>query len=190
VIESGALIPVWTRTHRLWHWALAALVMLAWLTPNTYDGAHRLAGYAVMVLIAVRLILGFCGARYSRFRTLPRRLRAAPFYLLRLFKGTPGRYLGLNPAGAAMLVVLLVALVVSTVTGAMQVTVSFFGIWWVEDTHALVSNALMGLVVIHVAGTIVTSLVQRQNLVLAMITGRKRLKSEPQGDQVGSGQQA
>jgi cytochrome b len=73
-----------------------------------------------------------------------------------------------------MLVALLALLTVSSVTGAMQVTVTFFGVWWVEDTHAYSSDAVIVLVVLHVIGTILMSVLQRENLPLAMITGRKR----------------
>ncbi len=73
-----------------------------------------------------------------------------------------------------MLVALLVMLTVSSVTGAMHVTVTFFGVWWVEDAHAYSSDAVIVLVVVHVIGTILTSVLQRENLPLAMITGCKR----------------
>jgi cytochrome b len=72
-----------------------------------------------------------------------------------------------------MMVALLALLAISTITGAMQVTVRFFGVWWVEDTHAYSSDAVMILVVLHVIGTILMSVVQRENLVWAMFTGRK-----------------
>jgi cytochrome b len=81
--------------------------------------------------------------------------------------------MGLNPAGAAMMVTLLFLLAISTITGAMQVTVSFFGVWWVEDIHTYSSDAVMILVLLHVVGTIVTSALQRENLIGAMFTGRK-----------------
>ena len=72
-----------------------------------------------------------------------------------------------------MMVTLLPLLAISTVTGAMQVTVSFFGVWWVEDSHTYSSNAVMVLVLLHVIGTILTSVLQRENLIGAMFTGRK-----------------
>jgi cytochrome b len=171
-------VPVWDRPLRLWHWTLALLVMVAWFTPNRYDGLHRFAGYGVIGLLAFRVVWGFVGTRHSRFRRLGPRLRAAPAFLRNLGRGNAGRYLGLNPAGAAMLVVLLLLLTVSSVSGAMQVTVRFFGVWWVEDTHAYVSDAVIVLAVLHVVGVAVVSLLQRDNLVRAMITGRKRLRRE------------
>ncbi|NEV01387.1 cytochrome b/b6 domain-containing protein [Bradyrhizobium uaiense] len=168
-------VQVWDLPLRLWHWALAILVLVAWVTPNVFDRLHRLAGYGVIALLAFRLIWGFAGTRYARFGKLGVRLRAAPRYIWNLRRGITGRYIGLNPAGTVMLVALLLALAVSAITGAMEVTVTFFGVWWVEDTHAYASDAVIVLAGLHVLGVIVVGLLQRQNLVRAMFTGRKAI---------------
>jgi cytochrome b len=55
----------------------------------------------------------------------------------------------------------------------MEVTVRFFGVWWVEDTHTYSSYAVMILVLVHVMGTVLMSVLQRENLIWAMFTGRK-----------------
>ncbi|MBR0773692.1 cytochrome b/b6 domain-containing protein [Bradyrhizobium diazoefficiens] len=170
-------VEVWDIPLRLWHWALAICVLAAWFTPTVYDRTHRIVGYAVLALLAFRLVWGVLGSRYSRFRMVGVRLRAAPRYLLNLRRGITGRYIGLNPAGTLMLVALLVALAVSTITGAMSVTVTFFGVWWVEDTHAWSSDAVIVLVVLHVAGVVLMGILQRENLIRAMFTGRKRIGS-------------
>jgi cytochrome b len=169
-------VLVWDLALRLWHWTLAVLVLVAWFTPNDHDTLHRVAGYSVIALLLFRLVWGFCGSRYSRFAMVGVRLRAAPRYLMNLRRGITGRYIGLNPAGTAMLVALLISLAVSAITGAMQVTVTFFGVWWVEDTHAYASDAVMVLVVLHVLGVVLMGILQRQNLIRAMITGRKRIR--------------
>ncbi|MGJ4931645.1 cytochrome b/b6 domain-containing protein [Bradyrhizobium sp. HKCCYLS2038] len=169
-------VRVWDLPLRLWHWLLAALVLVAWLTPNVHDGLHRTAGYAILGLLAFRLMWGLIGTRHSRFRSLRARLRATPAYLWNLRRGRTGRYLGLNPAGTAMQFALLLLLIISAVTGAMQVTVRFFGIWWVEDTHEMTSYLLIPLVVLHVAGVVLVGRMQRENLVRAMLTGRKLLR--------------
>lgn len=167
-------VLVWDWPLRVWHWALAALVLIACITPNIYDSLHRFAGYSVLGLLGFRLVWGFFGTRHSRFDKVGLKLRAAPSYLKNIARGHTGRYLGLNPAGAAMLVALLVLLVISAVSGAMQVTVKFFGVWWVEDTHSYSSNLIIALIGVHVAGTLLMSVLQRENLVRAMFTGRKR----------------
>lgn len=175
--HARGTVQVWDLPLRLWHWALAILVLIAWVTPNVHDGLHRLAGYAVIGLLAFRLLWGFCGTRYARFGKLGVRLRAAPRYIANLRRGITGRYIGLNPAGTAMMVALLLVLAVSAITGAMSVTVAFFGVWWVEDTHTYASDAVIVLVVLHVLGVIAMGVLQRQNLVRAMFTGRKQLRN-------------
>lgn len=168
---------VWDVPLRLWHWALAVSVLAAWFTPTVHDSLHRILGYTTIGLLAFRLVWGFWGSRHSRFRMVGVRLRAAPFYLWNLRRGITGRYIGLNPAGTLMLVALLVALAVSAITGALSVTVTFFGVWWIEDTHAYASDAVIVLAVLHIVGVVGMSLLQRENLIRAMITGRKRIRS-------------
>ena len=173
---ASRTVEVWDLPLRLWHWALVICVLIAWFTPTVYDGLHRIVGYSVIGLLAFRLIWGFWGSRYSRFRMVGVRLRAAPNYLWNLRRGITGRYIGLNPAGTLMLVALLVSLAVSAITGAMSVTVTFFGVWWIEDTHAYSSDAVIVLVVLHIAGVVLMGGLQRENLIRAMFTGRKRIR--------------
>ncbi|MBW7964076.1 cytochrome b/b6 domain-containing protein [Bradyrhizobium sp. BR 10261] len=169
-------VAVWDRPLRLWHWALAACVLVAWFTPTVYDRLHRIVGYAVIGLLVFRLAWGFWGGRYARFGMIGVRLRAAPSYLWNLRRGITGRYIGLNPAGTLMLVALLLSIAVSAITGALSVTLTFFGVWWIEDTHTVASDAVIVLVVLHIAGVVLMSLLQRENLIRAMITGRKRIR--------------
>jgi cytochrome b len=169
-------VAVWDLPLRLWHWALAVCVLTAWFTPTVYDSLHRIVGYTVIGLLVFRLVWGFRGSRYSRFRMIGVRLRAAPSYLWTLRRGITGRYLGLNPAGTLMLVALLLSLGISAITGALSVTVTFFGVWWIEDTHAIASDAVIVLAVLHIVGVVLMSLLQRENLIRAMVTGRKRIR--------------
>ena len=169
-------VAVWDIPLRLWHWALAVSILAAWFTPTVYDRAHRIIGYTVLALLAFRLVWGVWGSRYSRFRMVGVRLRAAPRYLWNLRRGITGRYIGLNPAGTLMQVALLLAIAVSAITGAMSVTVTLFGIWWIEDTHAIASDAVIVLALLHVAGVLLMGILQRENLIGAMFTGRKRIR--------------
>ena len=167
-------MPVWDLPLRLLHWATALCVLVAWFRPNAYDTLHRSAGYAVLVLVPIRLVWGFTGTRYSRFRNPLRVCRALPRYLMDVARGRSRRYLGLNPAGSAISMAMLLLLVISGVSGWMQVTLRFFGVAWVQDTHTYASDAVMLLALVHVLGVLAMSIRQRENLVRAMITGWKR----------------
>ena len=172
------MVAVWDLPLRLFHWALAASVLIAWFSANIFDTVHEIAGYTVLGLIAFRIVWGFAGTRYSRFRSLVQPLRAVLRHLWQIAHGQTGRYLGLNPAGAAMSVALLALLAVSTISGWMQITERFFGVDWVEKLHTWSSNLVLMLVVAHVLGVLLMCALQKENLVRAMITGKKRERDE------------
>ena len=172
------MVAVWDLPLRIFHWALAASVLIAWLSANILDTVHEIAGYTVIVLIAFRIVWGFTGTRYARFQSFVRPLPVVLRYLGQIARGQAGRYLGLNPAGGAMSVVFLVLLAVSTISGWMQITERFFGVDWVERLHTWSSNLVLILVVVHVLGVLLMCALQKENLVRAMITGRKRARDE------------
>lgn len=169
---------MWDLPLRIVHWALAVAVLIAYFTANVFDAVHEIAGYTVAALIVFRLVWGFSGTRYSRFRSFVRPPRVVLNYLLQIARGSTGRYLGLNPAGAAMTLVLLALLAISTTSGWMQVTEHFFGIGWVEDVHSYSSNLVLIVVVVHVLGVLLMCALQNENLVRAMITGNKRKRAD------------
>jgi cytochrome b len=175
--EWPAVVRVWDPLVRLFHWSLVVRFTIAWLTEEG-KGLHRGAGYFVLGLVAVRLIWGFVGSRHARFVDFvpgPRRLL---LYANSLRSGHPPRYLGHNPAGGAMIVLMLAMLILTGGSGWLMTTDAFWGIEWVEELHAIAANLTVVLVFAHVAGVIFSSLAHRENLVLAMITGRKRAELE------------
>ena len=50
----------------------------------------------------------------------------------------------------------------------------FFGVDWIEELHGLTSKLILVLIGLHVLGVVVASWRHRENLPLAMLTGRKR----------------
>lgn len=172
--RESTRVKVWDLPLRLSHWAMASCVLIAWFTPNTYDALHRGAGYGVLALTLFRLVWGFVGTRYSRFHNPLRAFRVLPRYLWAIGRGRSRRYLGLNPAGSAMSITMLLLLAVSGISGWMQVTLRFFGVAWVQDTHTYTSYAVILLALVHVAGVVLMSVRQKENLARAMMTGWKR----------------
>ena len=171
-------VSVWDLPLRLSHWLLAGSVLTAWFTANIYDTVHEIAGYTALGVLVFRLVWGFVGGRHSRFRNFVRSPAATMHYFGHYFgelaRGRHARSLGLNPAGAAMALALLALIAIATVSGWMQITVAFFGVAWVEQVHSWSSNLVLILVVLHVVGVLLMCALQRENLVRAMIDGRKR----------------
>jgi cytochrome b len=180
--ERPATVRVWDLLVRLFHWGLVISFTIAWLGEGGKD-LHQGAGYVVLALVAVRLIWGYVGSRHARFRDFvpgPKELLA---YLKSLPGGHPRRYLGHNPAGGAMIVLMLAMLILTGGSGWLMTTDAFWGIEWVENLHAAAANLTVVLVFAHLAGVVFSSLAHRENLVLAMITGRKRV--EPTSSDMG-----
>jgi len=168
------MVAVWDLPLRITHWLLAGAVLTAYFSANIFDTLHEVSGYTVIVLIVFRIAWGFAGSRTSRFASFVRPPTALLRYLQLIGQGRPGRYLGLNPAGTAMALALLALLAISTVSGWMQLTERFFGVVWVEAVHTWSSHLVLALVIVHVLGVLLMCAVQRENLVRAMITGKKR----------------
>jgi cytochrome b len=166
------MVRVWDIGVRLFHWGLVVAVLGAYLSEDARS-LHRQLGYVVISLIAFRLIWGLVGTRHARFVNFlpgPGRLFS---YLRDMLQGREARYLGHNPAGAAMIVALLVVLGGISATGVMMGMDAYFGQEWVEEAHEVLVNGLIVLVVLHVAGVAVASRRHRENLVRAMVTGLK-----------------
>ncbi|MEQ8284867.1 cytochrome b/b6 domain-containing protein [Thalassospira sp.] len=167
-------VKVWDPFVRLFHWGLAASFAIAWITADEWDSLHHWAGYAAAALIGLRLVWGLIGTRYARFTQFIKRPSETKQYLGDILQGRERRYVGHNPAGAAMIVALLLAMSGCALTGWMYTTDAFWGADWVEETHEFLANGLLALVLLHIAGVILASLRHHENLIRAMITGRKR----------------
>ncbi|MBZ9757533.1 cytochrome b/b6 domain-containing protein [Mesorhizobium sp. ESP6-5] len=172
-----ASVEVWSPYVRLFHWSLVLCVAVAWLSSGEIMKVHELAGYSAGVLIASRLIAGLAGSGYTRFRQFVRGPRVVSSYLADVAHGDEKRYLGHNPAGGAMVLALLACVAGIALTGWMQTTDAWWGVAWVEDTHKILGNGVLVLIGLHVGGVLLASLRHHENLVRAMITGRKRAAS-------------
>lgn len=181
IVTSHArrLVTVWPLALRVFHWALVAAVAEAWLEAEGSRHLHELAGYTAAGLILLRLYLGFFGSRYSRFSQFVKGPRMTASYVNDIAHRRERRYLGHNPAGAAMVVTLIVTVIGVAATGYMQTTNAFWGVEWVSETHEFLGNAIPFLVLLHVGGVILASIRHRENLVLSMVDGLKRA---PSGD--------
>jgi cytochrome b len=181
-------IKVWDPLVRGFHWLLVAGFFTAYFTEDDFLVPHVWAGYLVLGLLGLRLVWGLVGSRHARFGDFIHRPRVVLAYLRDTLRGRAARYLGHNPAGGMMIAALLVSLLMTGVSGLalygagdqagpLAQAMIGSGEGWdeaLEDIHEFFANFTVLLVAVHVAGVMLASLLHRENLVRAMITGYKR----------------
>jgi cytochrome b len=175
--EGGAAPPptvkVWDGFVRLFHWSLAALVLAAFLTGEESEKTHVAIGYAIAGLVAARILWGFVGPPPARFANFVKSPAESLTYFFNALSGKAPRYLGHNPLGGMMVLGLLAALAVVCGGGYLLTTDAYWGAEELKELHEATAYGLLGLVGLHVIGVVWTGVSHRENLVEAMITGRK-----------------
>lgn len=187
-MNESQTVKVWDVFIRFFHWALVGSFAVAYLTAEEAESVHVYAGYAVLGLVVARLLWGVVGTEHARFTSFVRSPIAAARYAIDVVRGQAQRFIGHNPAGAAMIVLMLVTLLALTISG-----VALYGAdeglgplapWMagtgeryehlLEEAHEFLANLMLAFIAIHLVGVIVESLVHHESLVRAMFTGRKR----------------
>lgn len=170
---ADARILVWDLPVRVFHWLLAASFAGAWVTAegDQWRLLHVTLGYTVLGLVGFRLIWGLVGTRYARFSSFVRTPSVVADYLGSMLRGQPQHYTGHNPAGAvAVLTLLLLGLAVGVSGWATYATAKGEAY---EEVHEVLATLMLILVGLHILGVIVGSWLHHENLIAAMITGRK-----------------
>lgn len=193
-------IKVWDPAVRLFHWSLAISFTISYVASDDDVRLHANSGYVVFGLLLFRILWGFVGGRFARFGEFVRGPKATLNYLNSLLIRKATRYVGHNPAGGWMIVLLLACLFNTSWTGLMIYAQEGKGPLAVsalqfisgdkqhdksdvdeqnrEDdpiykVHNFFANFTLLLVFIHISGVVVASRMHRENLVKAMITGSK-----------------
>jgi cytochrome b len=191
-LETPKRIRVWDPLVRVFHWSLVAGFATAFIVEDDLLGVHVWAGYLVLALVAVRLVWGLIGTRHARFSDFVRGPGAVLAYLRDVVSLRAPRYLGHNPAGGAMILLLLIGVAATGISGlALYGAEEFAGpladvmrglpAFWgdvLEEAHEVFAYFTLGLILIHVAGVLVSSLLHHENLIGAMISGYKRQEIE------------
>lgn len=173
-MNDSSRVRVWDLPVRLFHWSLVAVFAGAWATSEDFDSLHHFLGYTALGLVAFRILWGFVGSRHARFSDFvpgPAGLKA---YLGQMLARREPRYLGHNPAGAAMILFLLTMVLGIGGTGWLMTTDWGWGSDTLEELHEGLVNFTTAAVAVHVLGAIYASLRHRENLIRSMLSGYKR----------------
>ena len=193
-MTESSQIKVWDPLVRFFHWALVSAFTIAYITEEDFLTVHSWAGYLILALICIRFAWGFIGTPYARFSNFV----YSPDNIIQFLKDTlhlsAKRYLGHNPAGGAMVFLLMFSLLITTTSGIIllgaEEQAGPLAYWFtqsssiwadiLEHVHEFFANFTLLLVFIHIVGVLVESLIHKENLVSAMITGFKAKKSSLQ----------
>lgn len=167
-------ILVWDLPVRVFHWAMVLCFAGAYLSAESerWRLLHVTLGYTMAGLVVFRLLWGLIGTRHARFADFVRGPRAVARHVGAMLRGEPESTVGHNPVGALAILALLGLTAIVAVSG--WAIYDDVGGRWTEDWHEGAANAMLAVVGVHVAGVLLASLRQRENLVAAMFTGRKR----------------
>jgi cytochrome b len=167
-------ILVWDFPVRIFHWLLALSFAGAWLTSESeaQQLIHYAFGYSACAIILFRIVWGMVGTRYARFTQFIKGPTETGRHLKSLLIGRQSPGPGHNPAGALVMIALMILILLIGLTGY----------WIVKDVlgelmsgaHEAISNLAFGIVLLHVAAAIIMSFLQKENLVKSMFTGLKQ----------------
>ena len=168
-------VLIWDLPTRLFHWLLssgfivAAVISLLLGDDSPLFPYHAIIGLIIALMVCLRVIWGVVGTRYARFGTFV----FGPGAVMEYMKGTlargGARYIGHNPGSALAIFALLALVLALAVTGVMMGQ----GNEGVEDIHEILAWVAVGVVVVHVLGVALHTILHRENITASMIHGKK-----------------
>ena len=186
-MTAKKMVKVWDPLVRVFHWSLVLLFFTAYFTEDNFLTLHTYAGYSVLGLVLFRIVWGMIGSRHARFSDFVTSPGIAWRYLKDALRFRARRYLGHNPAGGVMIVLLLLSLLITTLSGIATYgaveSAGPLGNWLgnigergeeiLEEVHEFFADFTVLLIVIHVSGVVFDSILHRDNLVKSMLHGNK-----------------
>ena len=183
---SNKSIKVWDPLIRIFHWSLVCFFFIAYITEDDWMVIHSYAGYSVILLLCFRILWGVAGTKFARFSNFITSFSTIKSYLKQLFSGNAKHYLGHNPAGGMMIMILIISLILLTLSGLALFSTegngplagTFFTQWPakpLEGIHEFLANFTILLVFVHICGVVISSMLHKENLIKSMTIGHKQL---------------
>ena len=186
-------VRVWDPALRIYHWSLATLVIANWLLakfgPSVMTWHFRL-GYAIIALLAFRIVWGFIGPAPARFINFFPRPKAFFAYLRSFFSREPSHWPGHNPIGALSVFAMLAVLIWQVGSGLIADPDDFINVGPLASEvssatsrkavgwHHLGANLILVLVLFHIAAIIFYRIWKGEDLIRPMITGWKWVREK------------
>ncbi len=188
--SSLRLLRVWDLPTRVFHWSLAfcviALVITASLGGNAMEW-HLKLGYAVATLLIFRVVWGFVGGHWSRFK----QFFFSPLTILRYLRGKsmPEHEVGHNPLGSLSVWGLLAIMGLQVATGLVsddEIATQGPFVKFVSSATSLLATGyhkqwgkwvIVTLVCLHIAAILFYFFKKKENLIKPMLGGDKQMEA-------------
>lgn len=189
-------VRIWDLPTRLFHWLLVVLFAFSYVSGDIGGDMlrwHFLSGYAIMTLLLYRIVWGFVGSRTARFSDFIKGPGIVLHHIREVLSPVRSNDVGHNPLGGLMILALLALLLVQVITGLfsqdrnlnfgpLALLVSDSTSHFLKEIHETTVNILLVLIGIHVAAVLFYLVFKRENLVVAMFSGEKKLNLPPGAD--------
>jgi cytochrome b len=183
---AAGAVRVWDLPTRLFHWGLVALIttsVLSGWSSHDYFSLHRWSGYAIAALLLFRLTWGLFGTEHARFAAFVRGPATVMGYARDLLRLRPPASLGHNPLGGWSIVAMLAMIAAIIATGLLGRSSSNAGplarmvsrstARLFNEIHEALTDLLLVVIAVHLMGVLIDWWLTRDNLIRAMIDGRK-----------------
>lgn len=168
--KKSAPVVVWSLYVRLTHWLVAACVLVNFFNESGFS--HRAIGYVCAGLVLLRIFEGVLVNRKTASSLYWPNFPAVRAHIKALFSGRVEAYVGHNPLGQLAVYFMWLLIVLLALTGWLSRTDQYWGEDWPVDVHEMLSDALMGMVILHVLAVVLMSKLQGKNLIRSMIRGK------------------
>jgi cytochrome b len=183
---------IWTLPTRLFHWLLAFSFTIAFILGGEEEFIHVHSSFGVFIgiLVFFRIIQGFYGPRYTRFRDFPVSFEAIRYFLTRM-KESKSSHPGHNPLASVVMLSIFFMALLSAVSGIFLTATDVSGFCGLRlntgidpdvfgEVHEVVVHLFLLLVGFHLAGVIFDTMFHPQNkTIFSIITGYKQIEAAP-----------
>lgn len=165
---------------RAFHALFALCFLGAYLTADgeRWRALHVTLGYTLAGLLAFRVFYGLVGPRQAGLGLLWRKLGGLPGWLRTLATGLrQGRFTSLPWRQGQNLLMALAIFTLLALAGPLTLSgYATYQEWgggeWLEELHEFFGNAMLAVVLLHLALIVGLSVLRRRNQALPMLTGR------------------
>lgn len=173
-MSEKQVILVWDVPTRVFHWLLVLCFAGAWLTSESerLQMIHYAFGYSAVALVLFRLVWGFVGTKYARFTQFLRGPNEMAGHIKSVLSSHQHSSPGHNPVGGIVMVGLMLIILLIGLTGYWSVK-EFLGDF-MSEAHEAIASIALGLAILHIAAAVIMSLLQKENLIRAMVNGKKQ----------------